>query len=81
MSAADDPVGTLRRERGNAFVHLIKLDQGKNFPCWDLIDAYGSCSELLGDLLTNEEVDKGDNTVVYTPVEAEEWARLTGDTQ
>lgn len=83
VSAADDPVGTLRRERGSGFAHLIKLEQGGDAPCWDLIDMYGSCGDLLGfpaGLLTNADVDGLNNEVVYTPIEDKEWARLTGDT-
>lgn len=74
MSAAGDSVHTVRRVL-KGLGHLIKLDQPEGVACWDLIDAYGSCGELLGygGLLTDEQVDKLDAPVVYVPEEDSVW--------
>ena len=73
-TAKDDAVGTLRRISGPGFAHLIRLEQPEDWPCWDLIDVYGSCAELMGydaGLLTDDEVDALQTVVVYVP--ADQW--------
>lgn len=65
-SPRDDSVGTLRREPGRGFAHVIKLVHTENTRAWLLVDAYGPM-EMLGD----EEVK--DWPIVYRPAPWTDW--------